>query len=326
MLPTFFGLNTVVRALMAQQEAVNVVNQNISNASTPGYSRQVAEISAFDPYTAVAFDRPSLPGQIGTGALVTKINRMQDELLNAQIRQQNQISNQNSTMNDVYTQIQAIYNDSTTTGVNQAATAFFNAVHDLSNNPESIPAREAMQQQGQTLSSAITADYAQLTSLQLDMNTKVQTIVADINTTTQQIATLNTQIAQVTGIGDNANDLEDKRDALVNHLTTLVDTRDVKNPDGTDTIQLNGRFLVNKDQAYKLTTLQNAASSADGQAASGLLAGGRHQVPERPSGVRSGHGRQHDDRGQTFERQWHAERRFADSGFHRQPQGDHADP
>ncbi|MGH2366519.1 MAG: flagellar hook-associated protein FlgK, partial [Chloroflexota bacterium] len=262
MLPTFFGLNTVTRALLAQQEAVDVVNQNIANASTPGYSRQQAILTATDPYTSVAFDRPSLPGQLGTGATVSKIKRFQDELLNTQIRAQNQTTGQYEAMDDLYTQVQAIYNDPSTLAVNQASTNFFNAVHDLSNNPESVPAREALQQQGQTLSAAIGTDYQQLTTLQGDLNAQVGTIVADVNTTIQQIASLNTQIAQVTGIGDNANDLMDQRDQLVNHLSTLVDTHDVKNPDGTDTIQLNGRFLVNKDQAYTLTTLTDAASSA----------------------------------------------------------------
>ena len=86
MLPTFFGLNTVTRALLAQQEAVDVLNQNIANVGTPGYSRQEAQLEATDPYTVVAFNRPSLSGQLGTGSFVPRINRYQDELLNSQIR------------------------------------------------------------------------------------------------------------------------------------------------------------------------------------------------------------------------------------------------
>src|SRR5581483_7252145 len=98
MLPTFFGLNAVTRALMAQQEAIDVVNQNISNASTPGYSRQAPVVTAFDPYTAPAFDRPSLAGQIGTGAIVSKVTRYVDEMLNAQIRSGTQSQGQLQTM------------------------------------------------------------------------------------------------------------------------------------------------------------------------------------------------------------------------------------
>src|SRR5205814_663519 len=132
----------------------------------------------------------------------------------------------------------------------------------LANQPEATDARESLQQQGVTLASAIAFRYNQLTSLQSDLNGKVQTIVADINSTIRQIGLLNNQIAQVRGTGDNANDLMDKRDLLADHLSGLLDTKVVKNADGTDTIQMNGRFLVNKDQAYTLTTLTDASSTA----------------------------------------------------------------
>src|SRR5579862_7118305 len=195
-LPTFFGLNAVTRALMAQQAAVDTVNQNISNASTPGYSEQTAEISASDPYTVTAFDRPSLAGQIGTGSQVIAVNRAVDEMLNAQIRTSTQSTGQLDTMDDLYTQIQGIINDPSNQGVNTAATNFFNAVHDLSNSPEDAGARTSLQQAGATLSGTISTAYQQLTSLQQSLNGKVQSIVTDINSTIQQIAQLNSQISE----------------------------------------------------------------------------------------------------------------------------------
>src|SRR5712692_10397843 len=139
-------MNAVTRALMAQQEAVNVVNQNISNASTPGYSRQQAIITAFDPYTVPAFDRPSMAGQLGTGSLVSKINRFVDEMLNTQIRNGTQSQGQFRTMDDLYSQIQGIFNDPSNQAINTASTNFYNAIHAVANNPESADARSAMQQ------------------------------------------------------------------------------------------------------------------------------------------------------------------------------------
>jgi flagellar hook-associated protein FlgK len=262
MLPTFFGLNTVTRALLAQQEAVNVVNQNISNVNTPGYSRQDAVFNATDAYTLVAFNRPSLAGQIGTGSTVTTINRFQDELLNSQIRFTNQSVGQYQVMDDQFTQIQAIYNDPSNVALNSAASTFFDSVHGLSNTPEDSAARQLVEQTGATLTHAISTRYSQLTTLQSDLNTKVQAIVTEINNKITQIAALNNGIAQSKAIGDNPNDLMDQRDTLVDDLSQLVDVHDVKNPDGTDTVQMNGRFLVNKDQAYALTALTDAGSSA----------------------------------------------------------------
>ena len=262
MLPTFFGLNTVTRALLAQQEAVDVLNQNISNVNTPGYSRQDAQLEATDPYTVVAFNRPSLSGQLGTGAFVPRINRFQDELLNSQIRSTNQSVGQLQVMDNLFTQIQAIYNDPSNVALNSAASTFFQSIHDLTNNPESDSARQLVTQDGATVAHAVSTRYQQLTTLQQDLNTKVLAIVRDINSTIRQIAGLNNHIAESQGIGDNPNDLMDKRDSLVDHLSQLVDVRVVKNPDGTDTVQMNGRFLVKNDQAYTLATLTDASSPA----------------------------------------------------------------
>src|SRR5581483_7630342 len=175
-------------------------------------SRQTAVIQAADPYTSVAFDRPALAGQLGQGASVTTINRAQDELLNSQIRFTSQSVGQLQVMDDSYTQIQAIYNDPSNVAINSAATNFFNSIHDLTNTPEDDSARQLVQQNGSTLAHAISTRYQQLTTLQSDLNTKDMTLVGDINNDIRQIATMNGAIAQSTGIGDNANDLKDKRD------------------------------------------------------------------------------------------------------------------
>src|SRR5438105_858210 len=87
---TFAGLAMSLRALMAQQAALDTTNQNIANASTPGYSRQVADITAFDPYTTPAYNSPAGPGQFGTGSLVDGIDRVRDQFIDTQWRIENQ--------------------------------------------------------------------------------------------------------------------------------------------------------------------------------------------------------------------------------------------
>ena len=80
---TFLGIETAMRALRTQQAAVDVVNQNIANASTPGYSRQRAELVATDPYSSAGFNQPVDAGQMGTGVNVAAIRRLRDVLLDA---------------------------------------------------------------------------------------------------------------------------------------------------------------------------------------------------------------------------------------------------
>ena len=83
---SFYGLQTSLRGLLAQQRALDVTGHNIANASTPGYSRQEAVLSATDAQPVVTSS--GLPGQLGAGVDVDQYRRIRDGFLDAQFRAQ----------------------------------------------------------------------------------------------------------------------------------------------------------------------------------------------------------------------------------------------
>ncbi len=46
---SFFGFNTAITGLFTAQKQLEIINHNINNVNTPGYSRQVAEQTAGKP-------------------------------------------------------------------------------------------------------------------------------------------------------------------------------------------------------------------------------------------------------------------------------------
>ena len=50
---TFFGLETTLRGVLAQQQAIDTTSHNIANANTPGYSRQQAQLGATPAYSTL---------------------------------------------------------------------------------------------------------------------------------------------------------------------------------------------------------------------------------------------------------------------------------
>jgi len=81
-LSTFMGLETSLRGLLAQQQALDTTSHNIANASTTGYSRQVAVFQASPAYTMPGVTTaPAGPGQIGTGVDVAGYQRIRDAFL-----------------------------------------------------------------------------------------------------------------------------------------------------------------------------------------------------------------------------------------------------
>src|ERR671939_1992548 len=84
----FFGLDIAARALRTQQALVNIANQNIASANTPGDSRQAAVIKASNPYPIPVFRQSGEPGQLGTGVELTAIDRTRDAFVDYQMRNQ----------------------------------------------------------------------------------------------------------------------------------------------------------------------------------------------------------------------------------------------
>ena len=84
----FLGLNTALSGLRTSQEMLDIASHNIANASTPGYSRQRAQLVASPPFSLPAFNRSGLPGQLGTGVQVQSINRIRDAFLDVQVNEQ----------------------------------------------------------------------------------------------------------------------------------------------------------------------------------------------------------------------------------------------
>src|SRR5207245_8812234 len=88
----FFGLDIATRSLRTQQTLLDVANQNIANANTPGFSRQEAVVKETLPYPIPVFRQSGQAGQMGTGVNVTEVNRSRDGFVDYQYR--NQIAQQ----------------------------------------------------------------------------------------------------------------------------------------------------------------------------------------------------------------------------------------
>lgn len=245
MISTFLGIETALRALMAQRKATETAGHNIANASTPGFSRQRVELEAsYDPYTVPSLGRPEIPGQLGTGVNITAIRRVRDEFLDLQVRNESSKLGYWEIRRDSLQKVEVVLNEPGENGLDSVMTAFWNAWQELSKNPESLAVRSEVRQRGITLAESVRHLYGQLQQLQEDLNFNVGVTVEQINTTAQQLADLNQQIIHSVAAGDNPNDLRDRRDLLIDRLAKMVEITVSGQPDGTVNVAVGGRNLV----------------------------------------------------------------------------------
>lgn len=241
---TFSGIELGKRSIMAHTDAISTAGHNISNANTEGYSRQRVQLKEFDPLYRPDLERPERAGMIGQGIDVQSITRIRDEMLDQRITAQQNQESYWDTRSKYYTMIEQIYNEPDEVSVRSNMDKFWESWQELSVNPESQAARQAVVTRGESLSDSIKSKWENLMGVGSLINSDIVSTVKQINSYANQIAAVNSEIVRSRGVGDNPNDLLDRRDLLVDKLSKLANiTTDRRDPDEF-MVHLDGKVLV----------------------------------------------------------------------------------
>lgn len=241
---SFGAIEIGKRSLMAHSTQINTAGHNITNADTEGYSRQRVQIKTFDPLYRPDLTREERPGQVGQGSSVESINRLRDELLDQRIVAQSNQETYWTTREKYYTMIEQVYNEPDEISVRTNMDKYWQSWQELSVYPESQAARQAVVTRGETLAESIQQRYKALSGIGDLINGDIDATVKQINTITKQIADINGEIVKVKAMGDNPNDLLDRRDLLVEKLSGLANiTTDIRDGDEF-MVHLEGNILV----------------------------------------------------------------------------------
>lgn len=241
---SFAAIEIGKRSLMAHSTQINTAGHNISNADTEGYSRQRVQIKTFDPIYRPDLSREERAGQLGQGTSVESVTRLRDELLEQRIVAQTNQETYWTTREKYYTMIEQVYNEPDEISVRSNMDKYWQAWQELSVYPDSQAVRQAVVTRGDTLAESIQQRYTALSGIGDLINGDIEATVKQINTITKQIADLNGEIVKVKAMGDNPNDLLDRRDLLVEKLSGLANvTTDIRDDDEF-MVHLEGNILV----------------------------------------------------------------------------------
>lgn len=254
-LSTAFSIAT--NALEADQAALNIVSNNVANANTPGYTRQVASFVENDPVTI---------GDVsyGTGTTMTGGVSQRDPVLDQALQQQNQVASASAARLTALQQVEAIFNpgitatsDATSTGsigIGQDVSSFFDALSSL----EASPSDASLRQQVLTAATNLAGDFntasSQLTAQQASLDQQTASQVTQVNSLTQSLAQLNEQI-QSSSPASDAGVLEDQRQQDLQQLSQLIGIHQIQTENnGIEITTSSGTLLVGGSQAYSLST------------------------------------------------------------------------
>jgi flagellar hook-associated protein 1 FlgK len=269
-------MSVALQSLLTQQGALEVTANNIANANTPGYSREVPVLEESPPIL-------SGNTMVGTGVTLASVQSVRDNILDLRIDQE---TSQQSSLNsyvDSMNQVQALFNETQGTGLQTDLSNFFNSFQSLATDPTSSSLRQSVLIAGQNLANGFSQTSNNLATIQQGLDQSVLQNVQQVNQLTAQVANLNQQIAMVSNSGDNPGSLEDQRDEDLTNLSNLIDTAVIYSNNGTVTVTTtNGALLVSGDQSDALTTQINSATGmhdvyAQGTDITSTISGGQLQ-------------------------------------------------
>ncbi len=222
--------------LTASQGGLATISQNVSNANTVGYSRQVTQI-----------EQQVIDG-VGVGVTITGIERIVDQFLIRDLRVQRAALGESEVVDLFYNQLQSRFGTPESNRTISANIAEFAAALDiLANNPEDPSLRFDVIAAGQRFAKNISGLADSIQKLRAQADTGIKTAVDEINAQLRVIDDLNGAIAKAQVIGGNTAALEDQRDQAILKIAENIDIK---------TFALNsGRISILTDNG--LTLLDN---------------------------------------------------------------------
>jgi len=204
--------------LRVARQAIQIIGNNIANASTEGYHRQEAVITPLQGDSASNI-------RIGGGAEVSDIRRMIDVLLEREIRRQRpelgQVDQELVTLQSLESMLGIL----TTEGLCGALNEFFGALGELASQPDSPAFRDHVVWAADALATQFRALGATISSLKDNAVLEARSLAEEVNRRARQIADAN-QVAETLWVrgGSDAN-LADLRDQAAAELAELADAR-----------------------------------------------------------------------------------------------------
>jgi flagellar hook-associated protein 1 FlgK len=258
------ALATAMSGLSANQAALSIISSNVANAQTPGYvtqSTNQVEVSS---------------GSFGSTVTTTGVNRALDVFVQNQLRTETSGGSYATQISNILGQLQSVYGTPGGAGTLETSlSSFTTALQSLSSNPGDSSAQSVALSAAQTLAQQLNTTTQGIQSLRTNVDQDIGSSAAQANTDMNQIAQLNTQLQGLTPTDPQAATLMDQRDGAINDLSKLVDIHVVTDSSNQTNIftnsgiQLVGQglastFNYSSPGALSATSLYNANPAQSG--------------------------------------------------------------
>ncbi len=250
----FVGLHMAVSGLLAQRARIETIGHNLTNAATPGYTRQRTELQAIraDVNPGVLTYRTIRGG----GVEVLGVTRLTDGVLDAQVRQENSLDGFLRRRADELGRIEGLIPEPSGGGLTEILDDFYNGFDELATAPQDIGIRTGQLDRADSLTSRVRQQAASVSDLRRDQFERSQAMTRRVNELTTHVAQMNQAIVTAGSTGQSPNDLLDQRDMALDELASLVDVQVQHHENLSVDVNLDGHALVRNTRSRDIAALE----------------------------------------------------------------------
>lgn len=211
------GMGT--ESLFNARTGVDITGNNIANAHTEGYSRQIVETETRTPqqYGRVV---------IGSGAEIQTIRRAHDSYIEKQLGQEMQNNGRFESLSSGLKSVEQIFSPELTSTIQERADEFINSLREFSNYPEELPVRVSLADSGAKLAESFNTTFQNVEQVQDNLSAEIKQNIAEINMQLEEVGRLNVEISAMSAGSKNPpNDLLDRRDKVIRSLAEKMDIK-----------------------------------------------------------------------------------------------------
>lgn len=226
--------------LQANQIAMQVIGQNIANASTPGYIREEV---IFQPAPTQSLGNLNMGSGVEVVAIVQKIDLYLEERLRGAVSDRSG----NEAQEEVFLQLEGLIGELSDTDLSTSLSRFVSSIQEVLNQPDSAAYRHQTVLEGVSLTGQVSRLAERVGELRSDVNDRIFGVADRANQLVEEIRQLNLKIAETEG-GDisksDAVGLRDQRGVALENLAELISIRVHEQPSGGVAVYAGSDFLV----------------------------------------------------------------------------------
>lgn len=247
----FSALNSASQSLRAFEQAIEVTQNNVANANSPGYADQVPQMISQD-------FRTDLGSTAGGVAEVTQDTR--SVYADSAVQQQLSLSGMYQQLQTTLAPLQNVFDVSSNSAIPSALNQLFQSFSAWASQPNNADFQNSVIAAAQQTATAFQQAAVQLNQVQTSTSNDIQSTVAQINQDAAQIQSLNQQI------GSNSTPdagVQAQLESTLENLSGLANIQVLKGIGGMATVLLGGQTaLVVGTQINPIQAVNDLASNS----------------------------------------------------------------